>query len=406
MSCRSENTPPNSQHGDGTRCDHPVQQCPEQCPNVEIEINDTPATNDDLVLVKCERPNKRHKIPCRIRSTSSGTTHTVVLTNPDGRLRFPNSGDTTKTLTVQDNGQWVSFEISGETGSSAMDDAVIEAHCLTSTGPLIGSKTVTVVHFDRAKMDIATPGSYGLSGGRLTATGGNAVDYEMEARIRPSGVDCSAPQISNLRIGLMQNLLEDKVFKTWSTPTIAWNPGVASGTQATVPDRVRLTISALTASNDTEATVAPLYDQPGKGGTIDANSLKPPVGCTGSGTATTNDTPSSPFPATFQQNAMDASGTVVGTVTYTRDVIEIQDKFASWCVVFNTSTNDLCTLKERKWDLMVSSTGGPGQKATVHAATSPTTTPVTAPTSNTAANDPANRSTGPVGAGTTTFTKP
>jgi hypothetical protein len=382
MSCRSESTSPNSRHGDGTRCDHPVGQCPQNCPTVEIEINDTPATNDDLVLLKCEHPSRRHNISCRIRSTSSGDTHSVVLTNPDGRLRFPNSGDTTKSLTVRDDGRWVSFEISGERGSDAMNDAVIQA------------------------MDIATPGTYSLSGGRLTATGGNTVDYEMAARIRPNGVDCSAPQIANLQIGLKQDCLEYKVIKTWSSPTIAWNPGVATGTEATVPDRIRLTIRVATSSNDTEATVAPLYDQPGKGGTLDANSLKSPIGCTGGGNATTRDTPSSPFPATFQQNARDAAGNAVGVVTYSRDVIEIQDRFIAWCVVFNTRTNDYCALKERNWEVMVSSTGGAGQKATVHAVVDPTTTPVTTPITNTAANDPANRATGPVGAGTTKFTAP
>jgi hypothetical protein len=376
---------------------------------VEIEINDTPATNDDLVLVKCERPDRRHNVNCRIRSTSSGTTHSVVLTNPDGRLRFPNAGDTTKSLTVRDDGQWVSFEISGERGSGAMDDAVIEARCMSDSGPVIGRKTVTVVHFDQATMDVNPGGSYTLSAsGRYTATGGNAVDYEMSARIRPSGVDCTAPQIRDLRIGLIQNLeVPYQKLKTWSAPSISWNAGVPPGTVTTVPATIRLTISVPVRTNDSEASVAPLYDQPGKLRTIDSNSLKPPLGCTGGGTATTSDTPSTPFPATFTQPARDAHGTVVGTVTYSRDHVELRKQFTSWCVIFNTSTNDLCTLRERKWRLFVNSNAVGPQRATADPDTAPTSAPVTAgPFGNARTNDRANHTVGPVGPATTTITAP
>ena len=67
---------------------------------MEIEINDTPATNDDLVELKCDHPAHQNTVNCRIRATAAGPASTVVLTNPDGRLRFPGPGDTTTTLTV------------------------------------------------------------------------------------------------------------------------------------------------------------------------------------------------------------------------------------------------------------------------------------------------------------------
>lgn len=405
MSCRSEPSNPNSRHGDGTRCDHTTAECPQDCPRVEFEINDTSTANDDLVLVKCERPNKRHKINCRIRSTSSGNTHSVVLTNPDGRLRFPNSGDTTKSLTVRDDGQWVSFEISGERGSDAMNDAVIEARCMSDSGPVIGTKTVTVVHFDQAKMDIATPGSYSFTTNRLTTTGGHAVTYEMEARIRPSGVDCSAPQITNLRIGLLQNLENTTRTITWDSPSITWIPGTATGTAAMVPTQIVRTISVSTQTNDSEATVAPLYDQPGKGATLNSNSLKQPMGCAGAATATTHDTPATTVPATFSIEARDAGGAIVGRVNFSAVGASINDRFTSWCVVFDTSTNELCTLRERPWTVNVSSGAAGTQKASPQADRTPTIMPTTTPPFiNDVAKLPANQTL--TTSGSRTFTAP
>src|SRR5437868_1751455 len=65
-----------------------------------------------------------------------------------------------------ENGAWTSFEISGEKGSDAVDDATIQAHCETEAGALLGEKQVTVFHFDQAKIEVNPDGIYGLSGGR------------------------------------------------------------------------------------------------------------------------------------------------------------------------------------------------------------------------------------------------
>ncbi len=83
--------------------------------------------------------------------------------------------------------------------------------------------------------------------------------------------------------------------RVWDTPAITWNPGVPAGTRVVVPSSMHRTITT-PLNNDSEASVVPMYDQPGKTGTIDANSLQPPTGCTGSAAATSNDTPSTPMP--------------------------------------------------------------------------------------------------------------
>ncbi len=145
--------------------------CPYSCPTMEIEINNTPAATDDLVLLKSDRPAHVFTTNCRIRATG-GPASTVVLTNPDGRLRF--SGATQQSLSVPADGSWVPFTISGENGSAALGDAIIEAHCSDTRGPVKATKAVSVVWFDDAHINITTPGTYTVTGGRFTTTGGNA----------------------------------------------------------------------------------------------------------------------------------------------------------------------------------------------------------------------------------------
>jgi len=376
---------------------------------MEIEINDTPATNDDLVQLKCERPSRRHIVNCRIRATSTcPTSSTVVLTNPDGRLRFPNAADTTTTVTVPGDGSWAPFQISGERGSDAIRDAIIEAHCNTATGEVKARKGVTVFWFDQAKIDITVGGNYTLTGTRYTVVGAHAVDYSAEARIRPAGVDCTAPQVQNLRVGIMQNTFPPRVRTTnWNTPAIRWNPGIASGTVATVPTTIRETKNVTVTANDTDSSAAPLYDQPGVATTLDSNSLKLPKGCTGGAAATSFDTPSRPTPATLTLPAANAAGAIVGQVDYTFVSVTHRDNFMTWAGIFDVTTNDFCALRQRIWRTNLDSAATTPQHATVEADSAPTTDPImTPPFSNDVSNDPANRTQGPVGAATTTFTKP
>jgi hypothetical protein len=373
---------------------------------MEIEINNTPAINDDLVELKCERPAHRHIVDCRIRATSvCPSDATVVLTNPDGRLRFPNPADTTVTLTVPANGSWVAFQISGETASNAIGDAVIEAHCNTATGELKASKGVTVFWFDQAQIAVTPGGNFTVTAGRFAATGGNAVNYSAQARIRPAGVDCAAPQVTNLRIGILQNGLAPATRTLrYGNPTIVWG-AVPSGTIVTVPTTIELTWSQSAGANDSAASVTPLYDQPGKADTIDANSLKPPMGCAGGAAATSNDSPSGGAAALLSQPALTAAGIAAGTINYRFIKRTENSDFIIWTVLFDTVTNDVCALRERTWALRIDSSGAGPQRATAAPADrAPTITPIIGgPFANTL-----QRASGPaaVGAAMTTFTNP
>ncbi len=115
-----------------------VEGCP--CPQMEIEINNTPETTDDFVPLHTNQ--SRPEIPCRIRATTPGCSAQAILSNPDGRLRFP--GQTTTTVSLPADGSWSAFSISGETASAAARDALIEAHCSNGDHPLGASTSVTV----------------------------------------------------------------------------------------------------------------------------------------------------------------------------------------------------------------------------------------------------------------------
>ena len=409
--CWKSDTPKPSQSGTGTCPPGSTAPCPLQCPAMEIEINNTSTADDDVVQLRCTHPVGRKRVSCRIRVTAAPAAQatTVVLTNPDGRLRFPTAGDASTTVTVPADGSWAAFEISGETASAALNDAVIEAHCNTATGATLATKNVTVFSFDQARMELVQGGNYAFTNGTYTVTGARAVSYRSRARIRPAGVSCAAPQVSRLRIGIVQ---ESRLYRhavTWGNPTITWRPGVAVGTSVTVPRTIRQSVAYDPAVPlpvaDSEASVAPLYDQPGKAGTLDPDSLQLPIGCqpvAGTASATSFDTPSHAAPPMAEQD-VSSGGVVVGRVRWTRINSTRDEEFRAFCVAFDTSDNSYCALRQGDWEIHIDSAGpAADQHATVHADVDATTNPATGASANDVAHT---QGTAAVGATTTTFTR-
>ena len=356
---------------------------------------------DDVVALKCEHPAHRATVDCRIRAVGSPAADaTIVLANPDGRLRFSGPGDTTKTLTVPKSKAWVAFQISGEAASAALNDAVIEAHCGTATGAVKGRKTVTVFWFDQAQIVLTAGGAYQLVGNNYTVPGNVATNFSAQARIRPAGVDCSAPQIANLRIGIMQESSNFIITTAWTTPTMEWLAAVPSGTSVKVPSTKRETItydpSVAQPVNDGLADAYPLYDQ-------SATALQPPIGCTGGATATSSDTPGQGAAATFFVPV--SSGAIpLGTVTWTVRVNATRtENFRTFCVGYNTVTSGYCALRQATWSLNADSAAAGPQQATVNPHAAATADPATGVQANNAANATAISN---VGAATTTLVKP
>jgi GT2 family glycosyltransferase len=366
-------------------------------PTVEIQVNNTPAANDDAVRLHCVHPPSRPVVNCQIRLTSNVTAPvTVVLRDPTGRLSFPLAATATVSLPVSK--AFVPFQISGEAPSVALGDARIEAHVGTAAGPVAGTRPVTVVSFGTAKITLLQGGNYGFVGNLYTVPGGVAVSFTSQATIQPAGVDCSIPQLANIRVGIMQETSAQQVPTTWDTPTITFLPAAPSGTTVTVPTTIRQTVffdpAVPQPINDGVAGASPLYDKA-------PTALTRPLGCPGGVAATSRDTPSHTAPPTFSL-AVTSGGVQVGTVTWNHRVGSTRTQhFRTYCVTFNTSTNVFCALRQATWDLNLD-VNLPAQHATVNPDSAATANPAT----GVQANNAEKSATAGVGAATTTFTKP
>lgn len=404
MCCSSDTSVPGSPTGASSGPGGSDGGCPADggtatctCPPVEIQVNNTASASDDLVALKCDHPAHRSIVSCRIRATGAGNIRTVVLTNPDGRLRFPNAADTTKTIGLPVDNSWVPFQISGEVGSNAIGDAVIEAHCQTAGGALLTKKPVTVFWFDAAKIQLTRGGNYRVAGGNYTVAGGVAVSFSAKATIKPTGVDCSAPQITNLRIGIMQESSNFQITTTWSNPVLA--SAAPAGTHIHVPSTMRQTTQyaasvtqpvndGLTAAQEPPSGAYPLYQM---------GVIKPPIGCAGGGTASSSDTPGQGVVPRFSQNVGGVPVIWNRVVKTTR-----RENFRTFCVVYNKSTKEFCALREATWSVNVDSAAH-HQHAVVSGDGPATATPATGVQANNAANT---TTVNAVGAATTLLHKP
>jgi hypothetical protein len=320
--------------------------------DVSIDVTDSPGLTDDVVQVKSDHPPRRFRVPCSIKLSGPATKPvTIRLTNPDGRLRFPDPADPDKFDVLRDvelpaNGNPAAFEISGEQASAKKGDSKIHASHLV-TGFVV-EKNVTVFSFDLAQILLKIGGNYKkIAGGSpdsfvFTTLPSAAVNFSAKARLRPGGLDCTALQIFPLRVGIMQEISDFLATATWATPTIAWKPNARSGDTIEVESLTRVekifASTVVPPVNDGVDDNTPLFD---------AKAVQPPIGCAGAKPAESScffgeDTspPSRDFP-----NA---------TVTWTGIAeMTIKAQFRTFCVIWNIDTREFCALREAKWELDV-----------------------------------------------------
>jgi hypothetical protein len=359
--------------------------------SAEIEVNDTPEAADDLVQLRCHNPNHDHRTHCRVRLLGNPPEDIpVLMTNPDGRLRFPTAVDQTVGVTLPADRSWAAFPITGHTGSAAIGDAQIEAKYPDAGGETVATQPATVFWFDNADLTITPVGSYQIVGETFMAVPTPGVEYRMEARIRPASVDCSQPQIIHLGIGLAQNQTRQYRTMTWDTPQVRWNGAESPGSEITVPGSVRFIEDLPDPMNDSAQGYDPLYDNPAMPDTYSPDSVRPPIGCAGGGVATTHDSPFQSFPRVWILGLFrDQHGHEVAVVDYANFVGVTMDlQFRSWTVLFDKSTSEVCPLVQRAWSLTVDSTAGGVQQAVVGATTWPPAMPISGgPYSNESALD-------------------
>ena len=338
--------------------------------SLDIQINNTTATNDDLVVLNSTHPAQQFNVNCqmRLQGPSVGNV-TVVLSNPDGRLRFPGPGNTTVNLTLDAAGAFSPFTISGNAASAAIGDAVI--HIALTNGSEITTKNVTVVSFDQGSMQLTQGNAYNFVGPAATAVsyaaaGNLAVSFSSSARLRPAGVDCTVPQLKDLRMAIMQETSAMDFETTWDTPTIAFTGATQPVTVPATRRSTRVFDPAVAQPINDGFNLAtdhafPLYSKL-------AAALQPPSGCSGSAAAQSTDGPNHPTSPTSQLPIQDGTGATIATVTWTNRINTTRvQNFRTFCAVFNQVSNAFFSLREATWSLNTDSAAAAPQLASVNA---------------------------------------
>jgi hypothetical protein len=276
-----------------------------------------------------------------------------------------------------------------------------------------GKKPVTVVSFGNASLQLTRGGTYGIVGNDFTVTDPahpHAVDYSAQATVQPAGVNCSAPQLANIRVGFMQESSNYSDSFIYANPTVTFLSTAPHNKHVVVPvtisDTHTYAPAVLQPVNDGEDI--PLNSFPLYG--IDPGETAIPIGCPGGAAAISFDTPDTPFKPTFSLPARATEdGTIVGTTMWQTLVhVTRTEHFRTYCVIFDATSAasrgaSFCALRQATWDLNIDS-ANPNQQATVSPDAPATANPVARlPIAN---NAPEASTQTPVGTATMTFPTP
>jgi hypothetical protein len=295
-----------------------------------------------LVQLKCDHPVKVFKTPCQAHIVGNSSKNVAVtIQNPGGQVMFPTAGSLM--LSLPSGGGFVPFEISGQTASAALGDAVIQA---MGTSGICGKVNASVVSFDNAALTLTANGTYTVTDTATKRTidnvPGPSVSWAASARIRPAGVDCSAAPVSNLRVSVTQNItFTDTTI--YDTPTPAWAPGVTNGYSINIPTTVTMTTTSPGYVNDYLVGADPLYK---KGG----SAVQFPTGCMGAANSTSSDRPNSTVNLTLVLNTtVMVGGVPAARLTYHLKRFNSLNSFRDWAVIYDTGTMDICAIKQSGW---------------------------------------------------------
>lgn len=203
-------------------------------PQVEVNVNDTADENDDMVRKEQIISSQawRQWIPCTVKIPNAQIT-SIGVTAESGTMKFSSaqakpgdsdSGEANVTVTLDAQGQG-KFWITGITQSANKGSAKLQIRKNGVAGDVLATQPMTVFWFDAT---ITFPGQsvaskagilYGITNTQYAWT------FSGEATIKPAGLDSTAPQIANMRLGFVQNV---KTTRNWQVN----NPSIQAGSAA------------------------------------------------------------------------------------------------------------------------------------------------------------------------------
>ncbi len=198
-----------------------------------------------------------------------------------------------------------------------------------------------------------------------------AVSFKAQATLKPAGVNCAAPSLANIRIAFMQETSGKATIRFWTNVTVVWNAGVRN---KTVIEHTTMRRSLVFAAGVPQPLNDGVRDQDFPLYSRSAAAIQAPLGCTGAAAATSNDSPDSLFPLTFSIPAVATDGSIAGNAIWqTQDHITRTQHFRTYCVVFDTASQNFIALRQSTWDLALDSSPGGMHQATVSGADDPAT---------------------------------
>lgn len=367
---------------------------------VDIEVNDTSETNDDIVRksIQIEDQNYRQWVPCKLKIDLSMVSALAPFTvsSAGSGVEFykvpaggedPNN-DTTPTsditLVASDfsNDFAEFFVCGGGSASNSIGDIDINVTLDSASTPIF-SKALTVYEFSNELLETVPGSPYSLlqnpanpSEYRLTSS--LATWLIASSDINPVGLDYSAPQLSNHELSFSQ-VGRAVVIRILGNPQLipgSQPPSLASGQYSSViPDELKWEQVVSEFINDTIAEDDPLYIL--EGHNTDTN----PVGLEQSSQPAVDvDTPSAGLTLPFPTGGFDArdssTGVVFGKYHYTTIVeISLDYEFKTWAVVYDSSSDVAYPIKQNSWILDVNSNGTNNQTSSQVSSSDPALNP-------------------------------
>lgn len=328
----------------------------------------TPESVDDCV-------ERGRILVCYALLSSPATADTnYTLTSPDDRVKFVGGNAQNQLpITITANTSLATFSVFGDIKSQEVGDAVIHAHQGSIYTTPEARLNLTVFAIKESGISATANGTYALSADRsryAPVAGTTGVDMKARITIEPSGLSAAAPQI--LRVGMLQNLTSADYRIYYNRPSmLLWHPGIQSGETVRIPASYYRSFSSPEqngtpiALNDSEASVSPLYDQPGRPNTLDQRSLQAPFGTPQGALAETYDSPEiRDIAAALNVEVLSSDGRIAGIATYNFDRVSIEADFLLWSVWYSPTNSQYIRTRETDWAINVRSSATTPQKAT------------------------------------------